>query len=151
MLPNANGWNVEKIKFHLPQYEVDIRKIVPSNFSKSDEMVWLLEKSGIYSTKTGYAMAKLNVADKQDDFDWRKYVWNVSCSPKIRHFLWKLKHKAVAVGESLMKRGLQVEGKCKRCGDCESVIHVMFLCPFARKVWENCSSLGVPHHLDTFN
>nr|VDD60735.1 unnamed protein product [Brassica oleracea] len=80
-------------------------KIVPSEHSMQDEMVWLLEKSGTYSTTTGYAVAKLNVEGKHDGFEWRRYVWNVTCSPKIKQFLWKLKHKVLAVGESLVKRG----------------------------------------------
>lgn len=39
MLPNSTEWNVERIKLHLPQYEVAIRKIVPSRFSRTDELV----------------------------------------------------------------------------------------------------------------
>lgn len=66
------------------------------------------------------------------------------CSPKIRQFLWKTKHNALAVGESLLKRGLHVDGSCKRCGASESVLHVMFQCPFARKVWDSCPAMFVP-------
>lgn len=54
-------------------------------------------------------------------------------------------HEALAVRESLIKRGMHVEGKCKRCGEMESIAHVMFLCPFAREVWSRCPSLFVPH------
>lgn len=107
-----------------------------------DEMVWLLEKSGTYSTTTGYAVAKLNVEGKHDGFEWRRYVWNVTCSPKIKQFLWKLKHKVLAVGESLVKRGGR---KCKCCGACESVIHVMLQCPFTRKVWDSSPVLFGPN------
>lgn len=82
-----------------------ITKIVPSEHSMQDEMVWLLEKSGTYSTKTGSAVARLNVEGKHNGFEWRRYVWNVTCSPKIKQFLWKLKHKVLVVGESLVKRG----------------------------------------------
>lgn len=50
-------------------------------------------------------MARLNVEGKHDGFEWRRYVWNVTCSPKIKQLLWKLKHKVLAVSESLVKRG----------------------------------------------
>lgn len=37
-----------------------------------------------------------------------------------------------------------VDGKCKRCGELETTIHVMFQCPFAQKVWEKVPALHVP-------
>lgn len=39
---------------------------------------------------------------------------------------------------------VQVDGRCKRCGESESVIHVMFHCPFARRIWEACHAMFVP-------
>ena len=45
----------------LPHYEDLITKIVPSSCGTPDSLVWLPEKSGTYSTKTGYALTKLNV------------------------------------------------------------------------------------------
>lgn len=50
----------------------------------------------------------------------------------------------MAVGEALLKRGIMVVGKCKRCGEVETTTHVMFLCPFAKKVWEEIPALFVP-------
>ena len=66
------------------------------------------------------------------------------CSPKIRQFLWKVKHNTLAVGESLLKWGLHVDSICKHCGASEYVLHVMFQCPFARKVWDSCPAMFVP-------
>lgn len=57
---NTTTWDVAKLRRHLPQYETLIRKIVPSSLQMKDERVWLLSKNGQYSTKTGYAAAKLN-------------------------------------------------------------------------------------------
>ena len=61
---------------------------------------------------------------------------NVKCSPKLKHFLWKLKNNALAVGEALVTRGILSEGKCKRCGESESAFHVMFKCPIEQKTWK---------------
>ena len=47
-IPNSTTWDVDKLKTYLPQYEVIIRKIVPSSQNMKDEIVWLLEKSGNY-------------------------------------------------------------------------------------------------------
>nr|VDD22601.1 unnamed protein product [Brassica oleracea] len=65
-----------------------------------DERCWLFEKSGNYTTKSGYMLAKLNVSNPKDSFNWKQSVWNVKCSPKTRHFLWKLKTNALANDKS---------------------------------------------------
>lgn len=83
MLPNSVTWDVQKIRSLLPQYEDLILKLVPSSCSMKDERVWLLERTGEYTTKTGYAVAKLNAPNNQNDFKWRQCIWNVNCSPKL--------------------------------------------------------------------
>ncbi|WZY83148.1 hypothetical protein YC2023_029532 [Brassica napus] len=137
-------WNQEMLQLHLPAYEEHILRIVPSSFRMRDELMWLHEKTGQYTTKTGYALAKLNIADRQDGFRWRKCVWNVKCSPKLQHFLWKVKNDILAVGEALIKRGIQIDGKCKRCGESESALHVLFSCPFAKRIWDRVPAINKP-------
>lgn len=48
------------------------------------------------------------------------------------------------VGENLIRRGIQVDGKCKRCGETETIFHVMFSCPTARKVWDQVPAMAIP-------
>ena len=144
MFPNSTVWNHEEIKRRILVYEAHIRKLVPSDFQMEDELFWLLEKSGNYSTKSGYALAKVHNGKPHEPFDWKKLVWNVQCSPKLRHFLWKLKNNALAVGEALVKKGIHVDGKCKRCGEPESIYHVMFSCITAQKVWALTPLLMLP-------
>lgn len=139
-------WNVEKIKNHLPQYEGQIRKLVPSSLDMKDKLVGLHHKEGRYTTRTGYALAKINVTGKNDDFNWGKCMWNVKCSPKLRQFFWKLQNKALAVGETLLKHMIQVDGRCKKCGESESIEHVMFHCPFAKNIWSTVPELLVPNN-----
>lgn len=69
MLPNSVSWDARKIKALLPQYENLILKLVPSSCEMTDGLVWLLEKSGEYTTKTGNAVAKLNAPNNQDSFN----------------------------------------------------------------------------------
>ena len=85
LLPAAAGWNVDEIRRHLPHHEEQIRKLIPCT-DQEDELVWLLEKSGSYSTKSGYALTKLHKGNLNDAFNWKRFVWNVECSPKIKHF-----------------------------------------------------------------
>ncbi|XP_013728385.1 uncharacterized protein LOC106432094 [Brassica napus] len=132
--PTSKDWNVAAIQETLPQYEEDIRKLIPSSFQLEDERVWLPNANGIYSTRSGYAIAKLfngNVKDKE--FDWKKCVWQVETSPKIKHFLWKSNCKALPVGSLLEACGLSVSPVCRRCGAQETGLHILLQCPFAVK------------------
>ena len=106
--------------------------------------MWLPEKTGTYSSKSGYALSKVYQSNIDESFNWRSCIWNVKCSPKIKHFLWKMKNDAVAVGSTLLKRGIQVDGTCKRCGEQETTIHLFTQCAFAKKVWELVPSLFTP-------
>lgn len=101
-----------------------------------DELVWLPVKTGNYSTKTGYALCKLNIGEVDLSFDWKKLVWGVKTFPKLKHFLWKIKNKALSVKENLIHRGMEVDGRCKRCGVLETERHLFFQCPFAVQVWQ---------------
>lgn len=66
-------WNVEAIRLLLPHHEAQILKLPLSSMAMEDEIVWLPEKSGNYSTKSGYALAKVNMAGQGAvSFDWRK-------------------------------------------------------------------------------
>lgn len=87
----SGDWDLKMIRLHLPHYEEVIRKLNPSSFGAKDTLVWLPEKSGVYSSKSGYAIAKVYNSSTDEDFNWRKCIWNVKCSPKIKHFLWKMK------------------------------------------------------------
>lgn len=87
LMPDSAEWNVKKIKQVLPHYEDLIRKLVPSDCGMRDELVWLQEKTGNYTTKSGYALAKINVSETRETFNWRQCIWNVKCSPKVKNFL----------------------------------------------------------------
>lgn len=86
--PSSKEWDLDVIRKHLPLYEETIRKLIPSTFDMTDERVWLPNASGIYSTKSGYAIAKLCNGEQSDrSFNWKKCIWQVDASPKIKHFL----------------------------------------------------------------
>lgn len=134
----TRDWSLEAIRLHLPQYEVMIRHIVPSSLGMKDKLVWLPNNSGSYSTKSGYAISKLNAtpAANREPIKWKQNIWNVKCLPKIKHFLWKVANQALPVGSNLAKRGLNSNILCKRCGAAENEVHVLFSCPFASRVWD---------------
>ena len=140
MLPGGRHWDLQKIRLILPEYEDLILSIKHSTTGAPDKLMWLGTKSGEYATKSGY-YAAMEDEDHQDnefagpDFNWKKCVWNVDTAPKLKLFAWKILKGALPVGERLVDRHIDIDPKCKRCGCIESITHVLFHCPFARKVW----------------
>jgi len=134
--PETNDWNLSAIRQHFPHQESTIRKLIPSTSKRSDRLGWLPEKSGTYSTKTVYRLSKVNSsALHQTTFNWQLNVWNLSVPPKVKMFLWKLQRRALPVGGNLAIRGITSDLACKRCGGEESELHILLLCPYAKRVW----------------
>lgn len=97
-----------------------LRKTPVSMMGNMDRMVWNHSKDGEYTTKSGYQMEK-SEGDKGKM--WKK-VWSLNIKKKIQHFLWRAVHNQIPVESNLKKRGIQVEGICKQCGEgMETVEH----------------------------
>lgn len=139
LCPLTNKWQVEKIRRILPQYEDDILRIKTSSTLARDKLLWLPEKSGLYSTKTGYGLAIIAdkpVTEANNPVNWLKHVWNVKTAPKIKDFLWRVMKHAIPVSSNLERRGV-LRFNCKTCGEHEDDLHVFLKCPLAEDVWCN--------------
>ncbi|KAL0691676.1 hypothetical protein Bca4012_091355 [Brassica carinata] len=142
MLPESCEWDVHKLHLHVP--EDQIQCIKPSQSGSLDKVICLGTKTGEYSTKSGYYFA-VNMEDIRDEmanaanlnvnFNWKKHIWDLDIAPKVRMFSWKLLKGAIPVGERLAERHVPIEPRCKWCGCSESILHLLFHCLFARKVW----------------
>lgn len=91
-----NKWNVEKIQKFLYQYEDMILSMKTSSTPSSDTILWFLEISGSFSTKTRYSIGmtadKPMIAD-DNSVNWLKHIWDVKTSPKLKDFLWRVVKK----------------------------------------------------------
>ncbi|KAG7584818.1 Ribonuclease H domain [Arabidopsis thaliana x Arabidopsis arenosa] len=139
LCPLTQTWNPAAIRDLLPQYEDTIRALNTSFLGLQDTLVWFPEKSGQYSTKSGYIIAKkssqLNSAPSPS-FNWNKVIWQIKAGPKIKSFLWKTASGALSLGSNLEKRGLSCAKNCCRCGEREDELHLLWNCPFAQRVWQ---------------
>lgn len=138
---NSREWDVEKIEGLFPMLAGEIMTIKPSKWGGKDKRIWLNHKSGEYSTKTGYyaALEKNKpgaLEPLQPAQEWIDDVWKVPISPKLKLLIWKIKHRAIPVGEILMARHILPTANCIHCKGSESILHLFFHCPFAQKVWE---------------
>lgn len=143
--PASGDWNIPAIRSHLPQYEDTIRLLIPSVIGMQDTLVWLPEKRGSYSTKSGYALTKLNVEPAVNPgLKWNQCIWQARTSPKLKNFLWRVGNRALRVGANLLAKGMEVDGSCKRCGAVETELHVLLHCPFASRVWDLVPAANTP-------
>ena len=139
LVDGGKHWDRQKLQLLLPAYEEKMLCIKPSLIGAQDKLIWLGRKGGEYSVKSGYYVAVEEEPDtRRNDagFNWKRNVWALDCAPKVKLFAWKLLKGAIPVGERLLERHIEVDPRCKRCGNNESITHLLFQCQFAQKVWQ---------------
>lgn len=66
----------------------------------------------------------------------RKKIRSLDIKKKIQHFIWRACHNRIPVGANLMKKGVQIDGICKQCGEgMETGEHLFFQCANSRLIW----------------
>lgn len=152
-LTSEQTWNIKRIEEELPLLSSQIMALRPSLLVVEDAYIWRPTKDGVFTEKSGYHSiiapkeSNLPISNSEDEFNWIKDIWNGSCSPKIKVFLWSVIQKAIPLGYNLQKRGLLHEAKCIRCGELEIEAHIFFQFPYAIQVWQmlvlySCSSIS---------
>lgn len=65
-----------------------------------------------------------------------KFVWKLEVPPKVRSFIWKTLHAALATMENLYRRRSSPSPLCPICKTQEeSVEHLFLQCPWVEVVW----------------
>ncbi|CAA7021923.1 unnamed protein product [Microthlaspi erraticum] len=142
-IPNTRRWNEELINVLLPSCKEEILCIIPGSYEVEDRLAWLPQRNGEYTVKTGYYVARgrsltdQQAAGTQDNFHWITDIWNGKFAPKLKLFLWKSVQGALPVGENLAMRGIMSQSRCTHCGEAETTLHLLFLCPFTQAVWDH--------------
>lgn len=135
-LQDTVEWNASLINALLPDYSSEILAIKPSRLGAADKLVWLGQPSGSYSSKSGYHFANNGFSPsppstRTDLINWKSDVWGILSAPKVKIFLWKTLQAALPTGQQLLSRHIDVDGNCCRCGEPETILHLLFTCPFA--------------------
>lgn len=139
--PVSSEWNIQQIEAVLPIHKEQILRLRPSILKAPDDLVWLKNTTGEYSTRSGYLTLmeeefRTMPTNQTATFDWLSNVWNIKAAEKIKVFLWKSLHDALPVGEQFAIRNIPVSTVCTRCNVEESITHLFFSCPFAISVWK---------------
>ncbi|XP_010495441.1 PREDICTED: uncharacterized protein LOC104772536 [Camelina sativa] len=141
---SANSWRKDLLMHHFDSEDVALIEAIPLGRQLRDDYFgWHFTKSGKYTVKSGYEMARSDVqgpfralASGPDFTPLLARVWKVRCPPKLQHFMWQVLSGCISVSTNLRRRGVSCDVVCTRCGmEAEDINHAIFLCPPARQVW----------------
>lgn len=92
-----------------------------------DVATWHIDTMGIFLVRltykvfrengwrvSGRSASSSNGGGDAGEGVWKK-LWKLACSGKIKHFLWRLCHNSLAVRTSLIRRGMELDTRCKVC------------------------------------
>ena len=98
---------------------------------EKDDIVWGLEKRGIYSVRSLYRQLKFGGVISRR----MKEVWRAKLPLKVKVFVWQMFHDRLQTAVQLKKRNWPGSELCVCCDKREDVNHIMFRCHLARFVW----------------
>lgn len=104
-------------------------------------MGWHYNENGIYTVKSGYWVGTHlpTVAPPQPihgSLLLKKQIWKTKVPMKLKHFLWRLLTKSLALGSNLRRRHVTRFDQCRHCCSAEETEeHIFFDCPYAKSIW----------------
>ncbi|KAM2673196.1 hypothetical protein EV2_014512 [Malus domestica] len=144
--PEKDGWDIDFLKPFISASEfVAIQETQIGDPCLDDRLVWPFDRCGLYTVKSGYhcvhakreqrvnfgSSSSVTVPGKL----W-KAIWNLNTPPKLRVFLWKTVHNALATLAGLFRRLVAPSPMCPICKIHEETIeHLFLLCPWVEVIW----------------
>ncbi|XP_048622927.1 uncharacterized protein LOC125592004 [Brassica napus] len=149
--PNSRAWKLDLLRELVAPEDIPlIQSLQPTRSSRGNRYCWSHTKSGVYSVKTGYALA-METMDASEPapvlepsaMALQARVWTLKTSNKIKQFIWQALSNCVPVCSSLADRHCGNERSCPRCGaEEETRNHLLFECPPAVQAW---ALADIPH------
>ena len=113
-----------------------------------DKMYWLHHKTGAYTVRLGYHVARMLSREKtgvgecsrpsRGSHLWAK-LWKLHVPNKIKIFGWRVCQNILPTKDALFRRKITEDGGCEVCkGETESVLHMLWECRVAQDVWAGC-------------
>jgi hypothetical protein len=82
-----------------------------------------------------------NIADNSQFHrlgDWVS-IWKLKVPMKVKNLLWRICRECLPTRARLLDKGVNCTSLCVMCEQSyEDASHVLFDCPRARKIWQDC-------------
>lgn len=103
-----------------------------------DEIEWKGTKEGVYTAKSAYTTIIGVGKIRAQNHD----TWSLVIPPTVRIFLYLLLKEKILTQEVMKRRKMGNDSGCVMCGNCpcESLLHLILLCPVAMEVWYELSA-----------
>ena len=144
-------WNPELLQELIDPNDIPlIRSLKLMSSPRTIGYCWNLTSTGIYSVKTGYALAmelsepsNLQQVPEPSIKALQAKVWKIKTCKKIQHFIWQSISRCLPVCNSLVDHHCCTERHCPRCGTKEETPnHLLFGCPLSIQTW---ALADIPH------
>ncbi|XP_057418855.1 uncharacterized protein LOC130713070 [Lotus japonicus] len=142
---STGKWDEVKINALLPSTQaLKVLQTPKGLVEEKDRFFWPHHPSGTYSVKSGYQTSRMMVPvptelagpSRMIPTELWTAIWSSPVPPKIKHFIWKACHNAVAVKHNLHRRRISTSDLCPVCNrEPETIEHTLLLCPWTRAVW----------------
>ncbi|XP_060965278.1 uncharacterized protein LOC133034246 [Cannabis sativa] len=138
-------WNVRKLHYYFPSYQVDHILTTPIDPASFDSLIWGFHPSGNLTVKSAYHLAcSLESVDVPSSSNpnpylhWWKTLWSLPVPPKIKHFIWRAFHHILPCAFNLFLKRTLPHPNCSICGhNTESVSHALIGCTRAKSIWKS--------------
>ena len=143
-------WNRDFIDMVFNKYDDEaIYRIPLSRRCVPNVMVWLHNKNGLYSVKSGYQIARILLKESSQKGEgsnlrssskvWAR-IWKFHIPNKIKVFGWRACHNILPTYERLQQRRFIKNDMCPICKRFpETTIHALWECGAAQDMWARCS------------
>ncbi|XP_010495629.1 PREDICTED: uncharacterized protein LOC104772748 [Camelina sativa] len=139
--PVTKDWHLPILEEFFDPVDIQLIRSMPvSRTYQPNRLIWHFTKSGKYSVKSGYRLARELITDVEYGLTCmalRAQSWKLDVPSKIQHFFWQIGSGTLPVLERLAHRGIRCDTSCKRCASAvETINHALFECPWSRGIWE---------------
>ncbi|KAF7811880.1 reverse transcriptase [Senna tora] len=101
----------------------------------NDIRVWKFDPRGVFSVQSAYkAIMSSKHRSSVTNFGW---IWKLSCHLRQKFFIWLCYRDALPHNTNLVRRGININAYCPRCGSLlKSIEHIFKSCPISIKFWD---------------
>ncbi|XP_042980247.1 uncharacterized protein LOC122310438 [Carya illinoinensis] len=143
-LLDKDRWEDERIQRLMGrQIANEVIELVGNLKNEKDILVWLLETSGIFSTKSAWNEVRI----KRPKLEWAKWVWHKLLPKKIAICVWRAAFNCLNVDEQIRKIGIPLASTYNYCKkrQTEDLEHLLGEGELAVSIWKKASAeMGVP-------
>lgn len=140
----GNGWKLEEMQQVLTGEEViAITKVRVSEYDQEDIMQWKHTKSGDFSVRSAYyaeqqrARGEIGTSNNVQNCKLWRRIWGAEVPQKVKHVVWRVAREGLPLMDVLMRRGMQVDRICPRCGEVnELTAHMIVWCRESQLLWQ---------------